>query len=192
MEKPSSLSISTRPWRVRLVSLVQKRTGMPALFNLGRQTDGRTDGHTQMRWASCCCCIILCVVLATAYLKGECHEIQWFFCASKKWRLLAQVSRTSDHISLVSRANSFTAQLGRENVVFLQKMSFSAAFPCGRHYFSPHKMAAKNHRLLWHCHFKQKYCRCRLSYLPIAWHFFFFIVAGFPPWYNLAVRLFFL
>ena len=31
--------------------------------------------------------------------------------------------------------------------------SFSAAFPCGRHYFSPHKMAAKNHRLSWHCRF---------------------------------------
>ena len=31
-------------------------------------------------------------------LKGQCHDIQWFFalfCASKKWRLLAQVSRTS-------------------------------------------------------------------------------------------------
>ena len=67
------------------------------------------------------------------------------FCASKIWRLLAQVSRTSDHISSVSRANSFTAQLSRENVVFLQKMSFSAAFPCGRHHFSPHIMAAKNH-----------------------------------------------
>ena len=33
-------------------------------------------------------------------LKGQCHDIQWYFalfCASKKWRLLAQVSRTSDH-----------------------------------------------------------------------------------------------
>ena len=32
-------------------------------------------------------------------LKGQCHDIQWFFalfCASKKWRLLAQVSRTLD------------------------------------------------------------------------------------------------
>ena len=32
-------------------------------------------------------------------LKGQCHDVQWFFalfCASKKWRLLAQVSRTSD------------------------------------------------------------------------------------------------
>ena len=45
-------------------------------------------------------------------------------------------------------------KLSRENVVFLQKMSFSAAFSCGRHYFSPHKMVAKNHRLSWHCRFK--------------------------------------
>ena len=32
-------------------------------------------------------------------LKGQCHDIQWFFwrfCTSKKWRLLAQGSRTSD------------------------------------------------------------------------------------------------
>ena len=33
-----------------------------------------------------------------------------FFCASKKWWLLAQVSWTSDQNSSVSRANSFTAQ----------------------------------------------------------------------------------
>ena len=32
------------------------------------------------------------------------------FCASKQWRLLAQMSRTSDHDSSVSRANNFTAQ----------------------------------------------------------------------------------
>ena len=33
-----------------------------------------------------------------------------FFCASKKLRLLAQVSRTSDHVRSVSHAKSFTAQ----------------------------------------------------------------------------------
>ena len=32
---------------------------------------------------------------------------------------------------------------------WVEKMSFSAALSCGRHYFSPHKMAAKNHRLSW-------------------------------------------
>ena len=48
-----------------------------------------------------------------------------FFCASKKWRLLAQVSWTLDHDSSVSRAKSFTALdvssescFPRENVVF--------------------------------------------------------------------------
>ena len=34
-------------------------------------------------------------------------------------------------------------KLSGANVVFFQKMSFSAALPCGRHYFSPHKMATK-------------------------------------------------
>ena len=49
-------------------------------------------------------------------LKGQCHDIQWLFalfCARNKWRLLTQVSRTSDHDhddSSVSCANSFTAQ----------------------------------------------------------------------------------
>ena len=38
-------------------------------------------------------------------------------------------------------------KLSLANVVFLEQLSFSAALPCGRHYFSPHKMAAKNHRL---------------------------------------------
>ena len=37
---------------------------------------------------------------------------------------------------------------------WVEKMSFSAALPCGHHYVSPHKMAAKNHRLSWHCRFK--------------------------------------
>ena len=39
------------------------------------------------------------IALLRSHLKGQCHDIPWFFalfCASKKWRLLAQVSRTSD------------------------------------------------------------------------------------------------
>ena len=70
--------------------------------------------------------------------------LRFFFCASKKWLLIAQVSRIS------ARSAARTAsppQLSRANVVFLEQLSFSAALPCGRHYFSPHKMAAKNHRL---------------------------------------------
>ena len=48
-------------------------------------------------------------------LKGQCHDIQWFFilffCVrGKKWRLLTQVSWTSHHDSSVSRTNSFTGQ----------------------------------------------------------------------------------
>ena len=48
------------------------------------------------------------------------------FCASKKWPLLAKVSRTS------ARSAARTAsppQLSRANVVFLKQLSFSAALP---------------------------------------------------------------
>ena len=93
-------------------------------------------------------------------LKGKCRDIQWFFalfCASKKWWLLAQVSSSSSVKIMTARSAAQTTsppKLSRANVIFLQRMSFSAAFPCGRYYFSPHKMADKNHRLSWHCRFK--------------------------------------
>ena len=51
------------------------------------------------------------------------------------------------------------AEVSRENVVFLEQLSFSVALPCGRHYFSPHKTAAKNHRLSLHCRFKRANAR---------------------------------
>ena len=55
-------------------------------------------------------------------LKGQCHDIQWFFflcffCTSKTWRLL-QMSRTSDHDSSVRRTSSFTAQAESSNCRF--------------------------------------------------------------------------
>ena len=57
-------------------------------------------------------------------LKGQCHDIQWFFalffCVSKQWWLLAQMSQTSDHGSLVSRANNFTAQARSSKYRFLR------------------------------------------------------------------------
>ena len=34
---------------------------------------------------------------------------------------------------------------------WVEQLSFSAALPGGRHYFSPLKMAVKTHRLSWHC-----------------------------------------
>ena len=37
---------------------------------------------------------------------------------------------------------------------WVEQVSFSAVLPCGRHYYSPHKMAEKNHRLSWQCRFK--------------------------------------
>ena len=51
-------------------------------------------------------------------LKGQFHDFQWFFWASKKRRLLAQVSRKSDHDSSVSRVTTSPPKLSHANVVF--------------------------------------------------------------------------
>ena len=61
------------------------------------------------------------------------------------------------HQTMTARSAARTAsllQLSRANVAFVEQLSFPAALPCGRHYFSPNKIAAKNHRLSWHCRFK--------------------------------------
>ena len=58
-----------------------------------------------------CCCGHYMRLLSL--VKGAVISISSDFCpffARAKWRLLAQVSRTSDHDSLVSRENSFAAQ----------------------------------------------------------------------------------
>ena len=79
-----------------------------------------------------------------------------FFCVSKKWRLLPQVSRTSDYDRSVSRVNNFTAQAKSSKFFFSpEHLSFPVALPCCRHFFSPHKMAAKSHRLSSHCRYRQ-------------------------------------
>ena len=72
-----------------------------------------------------------------------------FSCANKKWRLLTQVSQTSDHDRSISRANSFTGQ-GESSkcLFFLEQLYFSAALPWGHHYFSLQKMAAKKSTII--------------------------------------------
>ena len=57
------------------------------------------------------------------------------------------------HLARSAARTASPPQPSRANIVFLEQLSFSAALPSGRHYFSPHKMAAKNHRLSWHCRF---------------------------------------
>ena len=62
------------------------------------------------------------------------------------------------HLTITARSaarRASTPETSRAKIVLLEKMSFSTAFPCDHHYLSPHKMAAKNHRLSWHCRFKQ-------------------------------------
>ena len=96
--------------------------------------------------------------LGSRHLKGQCHNIQWFF------ELFFARVKNGDYLRKCRGHQTMTAQsaprrasppkTSRAKVVFLEKMSFSAAFPCGRHYFSPHKMAAKYHRISWHCRFK--------------------------------------
>ena len=54
------------------------------------------------------------------------------------------------------------SKLSRVIVVFLEQLSFSAAVPCGRHYFS-------HHRLSWHCRFKFKHVAFRGIFLSTFW-----------------------
>ena len=92
----------------------------------------------------------------THNLKGQCDDIQWFFWAflrEEKWRLLTQMSRTSDHDSSASRANNFTAQAESRNCRFPQAIVIFRGLALWPPLFFPHKMAAKNHRLSWHCRF---------------------------------------
>ena len=61
-------------------------------------------------------------------------------------------------------------QLGHDrSAVIIQRCAacpwISAIFPGGRHYFSPHKMAKKNHWLSWHSRFKA----CRTALQRAAW-----------------------
>ena len=79
-------------------------------------------------------------------VKVQCHDIQWYFalfCAGKKWRQLAQVSRTSDHDSSVSRANSFNVQAESRKCRFPRAIVVFFALPSGRHYFSHTKWLPK-------------------------------------------------
>ena len=83
----------------------------------------------------------------SCYLKGQCHEIQWFLARAKKWPLLAQVLRTSDHDSLVSCANSFAGQDESSKCHFLRSCLVAAII------FPHTKWLKKKHRLSWYCRF---------------------------------------
>ena len=69
-------------------------------------------------------------------LKGQCHDVQWFFCAFF----------LRDQAMAIARANVVGTgpwQLGQPRKQlhrpgWVEQISFSAALPCGRHYFSPH------------------------------------------------------
>ena len=61
--------------------------------------------------------------------KGTVSRYSVIFCASKKWRLLTQGSRTSDHDSAISRVNSFTAQDKWRKCHFLLSCMVAAIFP---------------------------------------------------------------
>ena len=98
----------------------------------------------------------------TRRLKGQFHEILWFFalffCSSKQWRLLAQTSRTSDHDTRSAAQTTSPPKLSRGNFVFRSLALWPPLF-------SPHKMAAKNHRLSWHCRIKKSTLRFNLEQL---------------------------
>ena len=91
-------------------------------------------------------------------LKGAVSRYSVIFCAFFAWAKNGDCPRNCrGHQTLTAQSAARTASLPKlswPNVVFLEHMLFSAALPRGRHYFSPHKMAAQNHRLSWHCRFK--------------------------------------
>ena len=73
------------------------------------------------------------------------------FFASKIRRLLAQVSRTSDHDSSVSPANSFAAEKKSSKCRVPQSSLVAAII------FPPTKWLKNNHRLSWYCRFNVAY-----------------------------------
>ena len=90
-------------------------------------------------------------------LKGQGHDIQWSFALLFAPAKNGHCSRKCrGHQTMTARSAAGTAspaKLSRENVFFLEQLSFSAALPYGRHYFSHTKWLPKNHRLSWHCRF---------------------------------------
>ena len=93
--------------------------------------------------------LFLCV--SALKFKGAVSRYSVNFCAVFAQGKNGDCSRKCrGHHTMTAQSAARTAspaKLSRENVVFLEQLSFSAALPCGRHYFSPHKMAAKTHRL---------------------------------------------
>ena len=78
--------------------------------------------------------------------------------------------RQNNHLAPSCRLNlkSCFDKLGHDrSAVIIQRCAacpwISAIFPGGRHYFSPHKMAKKNHWLSWHS-------RLKLLFLVRNWH----------------------
>ena len=109
-------------------------------------------------------------------IKGAVSQYSVIFCAFFARGKNGDCSRKCrGHQTMTARSAMRTAsplELSRENVVFLEQLSFYAALPCGRHYFSPHKMGAKNHRLSWHCRFNfvcSGVC-ASLSCDKVTWH----------------------
>ena len=85
---------------------------------------------------------------------------------SAVWRRIEWVHRSANDKTTTWPAAAGSAwkscfdQLGHDrSAVIIQRCAacpwISAIFPGGRHYFSPHKMAKKNHWLLWHSRFKK-------------------------------------
>ena len=72
-------------------------------------------------------------------LKGQCHDIQWFFCAflrEQNWRLFAQVSRTSDLTARSARGQPrrrrWPATLSESTVDIRQVEQETHCFTCWR------------------------------------------------------------
>ena len=82
------------------------------------------------------------------HLKGAVSRYSLIFCSCfARGKMAAAHASVAGHQTMAARSAARTAsppKLSRENVVFLEQLLFSVALPYGRHYFSSHKMAAKN------------------------------------------------
>ena len=99
--------------------------------------------------------------------KGAVSRYSVIFCTFLREHKMAAARASVADISAVSRANSFTAKAVSSKCHFPRAIVVFRGLPLWPPLFSPHKMAAKNHRLPWHCRFN---FFNRWNYRHETWH----------------------
>ena len=95
-----------------------------------------------------------CPTFLSNTFKGAVSQYSVMFCAFLREQKMAIVRANVADIRPWQLGQP-REQLHRPSRIEQMPFSsmFSAALPCSRHYFSPRKVAAQNHRLSWHCRF---------------------------------------